>query len=389
MGDQYTTKSTSKHTATVADRVLSESTITRKVLRSELIDNAKNPDAAVKVTIVHQRKKKDDDWEDLPAESLAKLKAGENAKMSLSTDETLCLFEELQALSAIFKEKGILWGKKQLVVGFDAEVLKVPPQRKSIIQTLLNENHSEEIWRELVEKQPDLATKLSLARLQSKRAEALEEFQQSLVDRRGEPYWQDFFQRNTWIFGYGLKYQFLHTIQAQPHYGGMSVSGRGDERGDYLAASSGDVRFTVLVEIKKPGTELLRNDPYRNGVFAASSELAGAISQVQINCRKWEVEGASLEQNAEMLKGENVFTVRPKGILVVGTTDQVQELDRRNSFELLRRNTMNPEILTFDELYQRARYIVEHASSETVSQSPSNRSEPQPTPVFDNDDIPF
>lgn len=225
--------------------------------------------------------------------------------------------------------------------------------------------------------------------MQHERAEALKEFQKSLVDGRDEPYWQNFFEQNTWIFGYGLKYQFLHTIQAQPHYGGMAVSGKGDERGDYLTASSGDVRFTVLVEIKKPDTELLRNDQYRNGVYAASTELAGAISQVQINCRKWEVEGSKLEQNAEMLQGENVFTVRPKGILVVGTTDQLTGLDRRNSFELLRRNIVNPEILTFDELYQRARYIVEHTSPESNEQ-PSPEPAPAPVaPPFDDDEIPF
>src|ERR1700730_18115202 len=144
MADQYTTKSTSKQTATVSDRTLSESTTTRKVLRAELIDNTKNPKAAVRIAVVHKRKKKEDEWEDLPADSLAKLKAGEQAKMSFSTEETLRLFEELQALSKIFEEKGIPWGKKQVVVGFDAEILKVPPQRKTIIKTLVDQNHSEE-----------------------------------------------------------------------------------------------------------------------------------------------------------------------------------------------------------------------------------------------------
>ena len=37
--------------------------------------------------------------------------------------------------------------------------------------------------------------------------------------------WQDFFEENTWIFGYGLRYQILRVIQAQPNYGGATVSG--------------------------------------------------------------------------------------------------------------------------------------------------------------------
>jgi hypothetical protein len=32
--------------------------------------------------------------------------------------------------------------------------------------------------------------------------------------------------------------------------------------------------------------------------------------------------------------------------------------DRHRSFELFRRNTANPEIITFDELFERARFIV-------------------------------
>ena len=30
------------------------------------------------------------------------------------------------------------------------------------------------------------------------------------------------------------------------------------------------------------------------------------------------------------------------------------------SFELFRKGTISPEIITFDELYERARYIVNH-----------------------------
>jgi hypothetical protein len=371
----------------VSDRILSESMMTRKVLRAELVDNPNNPNAAVRIAIIHQRKKKEDEWQDVPAEPLTRLKAGEQAKMSFTTSETLRLFEELQALSKIYSEKGILWGTKKVIVGIDTEVLKLSPERKKVIQALLDQNHSNEVWEEIVEKQPNLATKLGLARLQCERAKALAEFDTSLRDNRNEGYWQQFFERNTWIFGYGLRYQFLHTIQPQPHYGGSAVTGKGGERGDYLTASSGAMRFTVLVEIKKPTTELLCNKEYRNGVLAPSDELAGAISQLQINCRKWELEGAGLEQNVEILRDVNIYTISPKGILVVGSTHQLVDNDRRNSFELLRRNTINPEVLTFDELHQRAQYIVQQSSPEAPIQTPTQPDDDVDSPRFNDDDI--
>jgi len=37
--------------------------------------------------------------------------------------------------------------------------------------------------------------------------------------------------------------------------------------------------------------------------------------------------------------------------------------DKLRSFELLRKNTSNPEIITFDELYERAKFIVQHNQS--------------------------
>jgi len=55
----------------------------------------------------------------------------------------------------------------------------------------------------------------------------------------------------------------------------------------------------------------------------------------------------------------------PKSFLVIGSLKEfvgehgINE-DRYRSFELFRRHTLSPEILTFDELYERARSIVHH-----------------------------
>ena len=55
-----------------------------------------------------------------------------------------------------------------------------------------------------------------------------------LGETQEENWWQDFFERNTWIFGYGLKYQILKSVQSQPQYGGRNVTGKGTEKGDFL-----------------------------------------------------------------------------------------------------------------------------------------------------------
>jgi hypothetical protein len=66
--------------------------------------------------------------------------------------------------------------------------------------------------------------------------------------------------------------------------------------------------------------------------------------------------------------GERLFAYHPRSFLVVGCLDELRteqgiNVEKYRSFELYRRNTSRPEILTFDELYYRAKFIVEHIES--------------------------
>ena len=62
--------------------------------------------------------------------------------------------------------------------------------------------------------------------------------------------------------------------------------------------------------------------------------------------------------------GETLFNFEPRAFLVAGSLGQFEtdagiNEQKFRSFELFRRNTKRPEILTFDELYHRAKFIVE------------------------------
>lgn len=67
--------------------------------------------------------------------------------------------------------------------------------------------------------------------------------------------------------------------------------------------------------------------------------------------------------------GEQLFNVEPKSFLVVGTLSEFIKSDavhagKFRDFELFRKNTWRPEIVTFDELLERARFIVEHTPAQ-------------------------
>lgn len=387
MSEQYEFERTSNQSAVGTYKVLAETESTRLILCYEAVQNPKNPDAKIKIAFVHQRKSPKGEWEDAPKVPLSSLKAGEQVKFNLHTEPTLKLHEQLKNLYAVAASGKIGTGTTKLVVGRDEEIIQTDAKRANVIKLLLTRGHSQEIWNELVRTNPDLATRLSYARIHAERTLTLQRFNANLTANQPEGWWQDFFEKNTWIFGYGLNYQILKSIQAQPRYGGLTVTGRGVQKGDYLQRTEATVKFTVLVEIKRPGTHLLGSEQYRNGAWELGGELAGGVSQMHANCSTWEKEGSRSEENQEALTRQGIFTVQPKGILVIGHTNQLTDLHKRSTFEMFRRNTLNPEILTFDELYERAKFIVNH--TEQSAPVPVNI-EPEPSDLEpDDDEIPF
>lgn len=188
---------------------------------------------------------------------------------------------------------------------------------------------------------------------------------------RDEDVWQHFFEENQWVFGYALNFVYMSALDDQKLeqvVAGASFSGHG-KRADALMKTRGAVEALCFVEIKKHTTELLNSSkPYRSGCWAPSAELVGGIAQVHAT-----VDRAlrALDEKTELSDaqgnptGEAVFAYQPRSFLVVGSLgefmgDNGVNVDKYRSFELFRRSVARPEIITFDELYDRATYIVEH-----------------------------
>jgi hypothetical protein len=199
-----------------------------------------------------------------------------------------------------------------------------------------------------------------------KRREKLAEFQRALTVHGDEKWWQSFFEENKWIFGYGLNYQILRHEQSQPHLGGTSVSGRGGKKGDYLTSTGGDARFTVLVEIKTPMTPLLQgSDEIRSGAWSLSKQLTDALSQIQASLAEWADSGSKQPDNLDRFHGAGIYTIQPKGIVVIGSLSEVKSVrSKRETFQRFRSSIHSIDLLTFDELHARAKFIVEQKDSD-------------------------
>lgn len=182
-----------------------------------------------------------------------------------------------------------------------------------------------------------------------------------------EGVWQRLFEENPWILGVNLGGQLLtawDNSKLEQAVVGASISGVG-KRTDALMRSAGQLSLMVFAEIKHHRTPLLEGKAYRSGSWAPSRELAGGVVQIQQTVhratRQWEERIYGMNDNGDE-NGEVTHIVRPRSYLVAGSTNELivdgrsVNMDKIRSFELFRANTVEPQVITFDELLERARW---------------------------------
>lgn len=245
--------------------------------------------------------------------------------------------------------------------------------------------------RKVLEEHPDLVAEFARNKITTQdvvalayRRDQLNTFQEMLENSDlSEEDWQIFFEQNPWIFGYGLSYVFTTGLDGknlQNTLRGASFMKSG-KRPDAVLKTRAAISALCLVEIKKHTEKLLKESQYRSGTWAPTAELSGAVAQTQENIRVALDEMGSLHHLTDANgnpTGEELAVVQPRSFLVIGNLEEFQSEHgineaRFRSFEDYRRNLRQPEVLTFDELFQRARFIVETAegAAETNDQNGS------------------
>ena len=161
-----------------------------------------------------------------------------------------------------------------------------------------------------------------------------------------EKKWQEFLRNHSWIFSSIFSYPII-LFQDEAYVGGKNLSNKNGKLNDFLVKNnlSHNVAF---IEIKTHKTDLIKQGKaYRgNDVFGMSDELSGAMSQV-LNQKD------NFQKSFSLLKltSDDVFeSYNPKCVVLMGQVS-VLDKERLKSFELLRNNSKDVEIITFDELF--------------------------------------
>ena len=179
-----------------------------------------------------------------------------------------------------------------------------------------------------------------------------------------EKIWQFFFEKNQWIFGYGLDYRYQEILQREANLSDTELDGSNSVISDYLI---GDKFFTTFVELKRPSTPLFGKIKNRSNSWRLSNDLIESVSQIL----EHKASGLIRLDKEQFINGEpfEQKAYNSKVILIIGDWKELEESSntlekeiKKKTLELFRRDSKNIEILTFDELYERACFIVKGES---------------------------
>jgi hypothetical protein len=360
--------STSRRTADIDPIILRETSMTRLIFRPVLLDNPGNPEAPMDGTFIYQRKTMSSEWVDHSELPLSKLKAEEWVKIELKAAELLKLFEGLDSYYQLVKDHGLVQGTKEFIPAPKSQALRsLIANEQQFHQALRDDELASALLSGLISWIAGNERAVAAARLDGISLDELQQFDAVLglarlqrfcreleenAENDDEGYWQATLDSNGWAIAqvYAVPIMLVHE---QVYVGGKRITNRSGNTADFLYKNS-ITENVVLVEIKTPATPLL-GQKYRNNVINVSSDLTG--SQLQImNARQ-----SLIENFSSLMSGEGAFRrpLSPRGLLIVGSADQLPEHDQRASFEMFRNNQRDIDIVTFDELRQKIELMIE------------------------------
>ena len=311
--------------------------------------------------------KEKDDIEGFEIIKIVSKKEKERVKLSkFNLEQLTCFLEFIKELD--FKDV-----TKRRISLADDELSVLDSDTKAKIATLLSGDDGSDVVYELLDK--GLITNQDLVNT-GYRKHQLELFESLLYkdglanykaqighpNTKDETAWQHFFQSNEWIFGYGLDYRFQGILQKEFHASTSNAAGKEEVIADFLL---GDKKFTTFVELKLPTTELFNKSKNRSNCWSLSNSLIDAFSQILEQKASGQIK---IETTKELI-GDNYEEITQrsydsKTILIMGSWAQINDDPigikriKEKTLELFRRDSRNVELVTYDELYERARFIV-------------------------------
>lgn len=181
-----------------------------------------------------------------------------------------------------------------------------------------------------------------------------------------EAIWHHYLKSNEWILGLNVDIKFIRDFYDEQKVGNENSLGSQSPKTDLLGVSD----FTTLIELKCSSTEIFKKtrSKGRANTWDFTADFIEGISQ----ClgQKTELEKSFKQKNfikdGKRLDSARIESIDPKTLLIIGNRRKEFPLDdlfddnfiKSNAFERFRRSNRNVEVITFDELFERAYHTV-------------------------------
>lgn len=316
---------------------------TRRLVFLPIIHNSPGKDSPVNGTFVYQRKRKSDEWEkiNVDGESLSRLKAGEGYKLELDSHAVKELVDGLLNIEEIAEQ--VKKGRR------NATFVPSTSDMAPILAKIIENSTDEEITGELVKLGQDNAVKINDLILHARIRGALKYWDEHKTDSTEEN-WQKYFNDRPWILSL-ICPEPIVIMESKMYVGGTNASGSGGKTVDYGFINK-NTNNTALLEIKTPVAKLLGSE-YR-GLYPPSWDLAGAVTQVQNYKYQVLKNLPALKEDYGVFDAVNIPTY-----VITGCTDELTSDLHKRSFELYRKTLSGTIVLTFDEVFQRLRLLLD------------------------------
>lgn len=364
---------TGPDSAVVEPIVLRPGDLTRMVFKPQIVNNKQDENKPVKGHILWQKRGKSEvgeEWADEAHLKLSTMKAGSGIKLELNTDELYLLTQAVRGLYGVYWKHGKqlpntgeefdLAEYSQVAKTLDtldsaAQLIEAAGQDGfvSLMKWIASKQNSKQVIENIAKLDlADLAEINSLAGIAVlKQALSTWAANQSNPD---ESFWQETLTKYSFVFSQVFSTPVV-VFGSKAYVGGKSIEGAGGKEPDFLLKNE-VTSHLLIVEIKTPETELLGKTPYRPpNVFAASRELAGAVTQVA----RYKDTFLQNYGNLQVETDEPFRLADPRCLVVIGKTGQLDAEGKKQSFEHFRRSLRGTEIITFDELFRKVEVLLD------------------------------
>ena len=171
---------------------------------------------------------------------------------------------------------------------------------------------------------------------------------------KNEEFWQTTFQKHSFALTQLFAFPVI-LFRGKAYVGGKGLENTGGNIVDFLAANH-LTRNALLIEIKTPLTPLLGGEYRGGGIYSASDDFSGAISQVLSYRHSLQREFDNLGRDYR----DRVDAFSPQCMVVMGNTERLLNSGQVRSFELLRGAVRNEvTVVTYDELFGKVKALLD------------------------------